>query len=369
MREGGPPTLARVRSRLASIFRTDILVRVTNLGLGFILMTLVVALGATNTGNNGLYLLVSLFLATLVVSGVVSRRNVERIDATLVGPPEIFAGQPARFELHLSNGGRLPRNAVLVKIAGSLAPILFSRIPPGAGISRGVDLVFPRRGRRSLETLLVYSGYPIGLFRKGRIKRIGEDLVVYPGLVPVQPQRPDARHAEGGDPRLLKRGRGAEIRALREASFGDDPRDVHWPQTARQGRLIVKERAAEEGRDAVIVVDTHRPPGSSRAWDEAFERSLSEAASLALRLLGAGDRVGLALGSRVLPPALGPAHRRGILEALAFAEPSSTAVLPPALPPGVSVYLARGGSRRASRADEPMETMERRHAAVSPGTP
>ena len=53
--------------------------RVTNLGLGFVLMTLVVAIGATNTGNNGLYILVSLFLAALVVSGVVSRRNVEHV--------------------------------------------------------------------------------------------------------------------------------------------------------------------------------------------------------------------------------------------------------------------------------------------------
>ena len=49
----------------------DLSIRVTNLGLGFILMTLVVAIGATNTGNNGLYLVLAGMLAAMVVSGVI----------------------------------------------------------------------------------------------------------------------------------------------------------------------------------------------------------------------------------------------------------------------------------------------------------
>ena len=51
-------------------------IRITNFGLGYVLMCLVVAIGATNTGNNGLYLVLAGMLAAMVVSGVVSRRNV-----------------------------------------------------------------------------------------------------------------------------------------------------------------------------------------------------------------------------------------------------------------------------------------------------
>ena len=80
-----------------------ILVRVTNLGLGFVFTTLVVAIGATNTGNNGLYVLLSLLLGILLVSGVVSRRNVDGIDVVLDGPAEVFAGEPVRFRLRLGN--------------------------------------------------------------------------------------------------------------------------------------------------------------------------------------------------------------------------------------------------------------------------
>lgn len=319
--------------------KTGILVRVTNLGLGFVLMTLVVAIGATNTGNNGLYTLASLFMAALVVSGVVSRRNVERVGVRLDGPEEIFAGEPARFTLHLKNHGRLPRRALLVKISGSAAPILFGEIGKGKEAARGVDLVFPKRGRRRIESVLVYSGYPIGLFRKGRLQPLDEERIVYPRPLAIRPPRPDPREAETGDPYSKRRGRGFEIRNLRDGGFGDDPRDVHWPQTARQGHFVVKERASEEGRDALVIVESYRPKDAGPAWDEAFEGALSEATSLTLSLLAQGSRVGLVLGGQVTPPAPGPQQRRRVLLALALAEPS-TEPASVALPMGVLVYRA-----------------------------
>ena len=67
--------LSVLRLRLKVPWDESILVRVTNLGLGYVLTSLVVAIGATNTGNNGLYVLLSLLLGVLLVSGVVSRRS------------------------------------------------------------------------------------------------------------------------------------------------------------------------------------------------------------------------------------------------------------------------------------------------------
>ena len=324
--------------RLRRIFETGILVRVTNLGLGFVLMTLVVAIGATNTGNNGLYILVSLFLATLVVSGVVSRRNVEGLAVSLDGPAELFAGEPARFTIRLKNSGRLPRRGLLVKIGGAAAPILFPRLESGGEEARGVDLVFPRRGKRAKESLLVYSGFPIGLFRKGRVHETEDERIVYPALILGRPPRPDPREVETGDPRSRRKGRGAEVRNLRDAVFGDDPRDVHWPQTARQGKFIIKERAAEEGRDSVVVLDVHRPAGADPGWAALFESAVSEAAGLSMQLLARGSRVGLVVGGQVLPPGSGPAHRRALLTALALASPSAAPPPPIPLPTSVVVF-------------------------------
>lgn len=333
------------RARLKALLNPGILVRVTNLGLGFILLTLVVAVAATNTGNNGLYILVSLFLGSLVVSGVVSRRNVENLTVELEGPPELFAGAPARFTLRLTNHGRLPRRAILVKVSGASAPLLFGRVDPGSTASRGVDLIFPKRGLHSLESLLVYSGYPIGLFRKGRVHPMADERLVYPAPARVLPVPPDPRQAEGGDPHSFLRGRGPEIRNLREAGFGDDPRDVHWPQTARQGKFIVKERASEEGRDALVALDVVRPEGAPPSWDAAFERAVSEAAGLALQLLARGNRTGLLLGDTLVPPGAGPAHRRGLLRALALVTTSGKPAAPRALPANVAVFRAGTGPK------------------------
>ncbi len=336
------------RERWKRLLDPGILVRVTNLGLGFILLTLLVAIAATNTGNNGLYILVSLFLGALVVSGVVSRRNVENVSVEVDGPPELYAGVPARFTLRLTNHGRLPRRAILVKVSGAAAPLLFGRVNPGETAVRGVDLVFPKRGLRSLESLLVYSGYPIGLFRKGRVHPMPEERLVYPSPARVAAVPPDPREAEGGDPRSFLRGRGAEIRNLRDAGFGDDPRDVHWPQTARQGKFIVKERASEEGRDALVVLEAHRPAGAPPSWDAAFEIAVSEAAGLALELLHRGHRTGLVAGDAVLPAGAGPAHRRAILRALALASPTARPVALPALPANVAVFRTAPASGRAA---------------------
>ena len=327
-----------MRERLRKLFATGLLVRVTNLGLGFILMTLVVAIGATNTGNNGLYTLVSVFLGALVVSGVVSRRNVERLTVSLNGPSEVFANESARFTVRVENGGRLARRAVLVKIGGAAAPLLFPRVEPGAAEVRGVDLVFPKRGRRTSESLLVYSGYPIGLFRKGRLSEIRDERIVFPALALARPPRPDPRDAEGGDPRARRTGRGAEIRNLRDAVFGDDPRDVHWPQTARQGKFIIKERGADEGRDAVVALDVERPRRAGPSWDARFETAVSEAAGLAMQLLARGNRVGLVLGGQVVPPGSGPAHRRALLQALALVAPSSSPPPGVPVPPGIRIF-------------------------------
>lgn len=336
--------LSVLRLRLKVPWDGAILVRVTNLGLGFVLTTLVVAIGATNTGNNGLYVLLSLLLGALIVSGVVSRRNVEGIDVALDGPAEVFAGEPVRFRVLLRNRGHRVKSALLVKVSGKAAPLLFPRLVGQGEAERGIDLVFPRRGRHRVESVLLFSGYPIGLFRKGRLHPVNEERVVFPSPKAASFPPPEAREAvdDGIDPR--QKGRGAEVLKLREAVPGDDPRDLHWPQTARQGRPIVKERASELGREIVVHLETARPASAGPEWDAAFEGAVREAAGLVLRFLSRGERVGLLCGELFVPPAMGPLHRTTVLTALALVEAGREGSAPLALPPGTALYRVRAAA-------------------------
>ena len=67
-----------------------------------------------------------------------------------------------------------------MKVSGKAAPLLFPRLVPSGEAERGVDLVFPRRGRQKVESVLLFSGYPIGLFRKGRLHPVNEERIVFP---------------------------------------------------------------------------------------------------------------------------------------------------------------------------------------------
>ena len=104
--------------------------------------------GATNTGNNGLYVLLSLLLAILVVSGVVSRRNGDG------------RRRPRRARRGLRGGaGPVPhpsprtararaRTAILVTVVGDGGGSPLPAPRPLGDAERDVELVFPRGGRQ-----------------------------------------------------------------------------------------------------------------------------------------------------------------------------------------------------------------------------
>jgi len=83
-------------------------IRITNFGLGYILMCLVVAIAATNTGNNGLYLVLAGMLAAMVVSGFLSRRNVRGVRCEIETVGEVVATRPAWLKVKLE---KLPADA------------------------------------------------------------------------------------------------------------------------------------------------------------------------------------------------------------------------------------------------------------------
>ena len=74
-------------------------IRPTKVGMWFVLLTLVVGISGTNTGNNALYMVLAVMLATLVVSGLLSRNNVRGLQVEVIPPEELFAETPAAFQV------------------------------------------------------------------------------------------------------------------------------------------------------------------------------------------------------------------------------------------------------------------------------
>ncbi|HLN79992.1 MAG TPA: DUF58 domain-containing protein [Thermoanaerobaculia bacterium] len=308
-------------------------VRVTNFGLGYILMCLVVAIAATNTGNNGLYLVLAGLLAGMAVSGMLSRRNVRSVRCEIEPLGEIVATRPSLLKVRLVNELRAGTAQALFFLHEALpGPLWIDPLAAGESREIVVEAVFRRRGvfREADSGLL--SRFPLGLFRKYRRATVAGEIVVFP--VPRESAVPDVppEDARGRRPHPHRRGGGAEIRTLRDFVPGDDPRDLHWKQSARMRRWIVREREAERDRAVFLVVDNALADPGDPAALEQLEQAISHCAGQALMLLSRGAEVGFAARGVKVPPRAGRRQRAPILDALARLEPVPSNEAP-AFPP------------------------------------
>ncbi len=296
-------------------------IRITQVGLWYVLLALVTAVAATNTGNNALYMVLAVMLGALLVSGVTSRANVRGLAVELDPPHEVFANTPFSVALRLHNTGRLAgRWLLLVSLGRQGQPLLVPYLPR-RGRSRGqLELLLGARGRHPFPAAHVTSLFPFGLFQKGVRFRSASELVVYPELFGAAPPRRDGASPIGHQT-TRRAGWGHDLHALRAFRRGDDPRSIHWKQTARTGDLVFMEREAERSRRLAVVFDNGVGDLPDEAARQRFERLVSEAATAAVDALARGYEVQLVTRDRTLPFAAGARQRVAVLEALALIGP------------------------------------------------
>jgi len=317
-------------------------IRPTRVGIGYVVGCLLTGVAATNTGNNALYIVLAVMLAVLVVSGLTSRVNLQRLRLELEAPSEVFANRPFHLRLLVRHGGRLLPRWLLVFTLGEPGQPLLVPYLPRRGSSRGyLELLVPRRGRHRFSWVHVGSIFPLGFFHKGLRYPVEAEVLVYPELfaaASVSPERASTR-GEGFAQRV---GWGHDLHSLRAFRSGDDPRRIHWKQTARTGAMIFTEREAEEGRRLSIVFDNAVGALATPEAEARFERLVSEAATAAVDYLGRGFEVELVTREDRLPFASGALQRRAVLEALALVEarPLAADALRPSSPDAPQLRLA-----------------------------
>jgi uncharacterized protein (DUF58 family) len=282
------------------------------LGLGF---------AAMNTGNNLLYLLASLLLALIVVSGILSEQSLRGLRLRAVVPEEIYAGRPTSLGARVTNAKRwLPSYSVMLE--AGFRRLYVDRL--GAGEERLVawQTTFPARGRTRLPGLRMATRFPFGLFVKsGRVTVDGE-AIVFPAVRPIDAAS-RRRLAAAGVRSQHRRGRGHDLYNLREYRSGDDQRLIHWRSTARAGTLMVREMEAETAAATRIVLVGDGTRDAAR-----LEAALSEAASLVVHLLAGGARLELVGPGLHVPSGRGRAHQGRLLTALALYDPRAAGSVP-----------------------------------------
>lgn len=277
--------------------------RMTRWGLVFLVGCLVLGMAAVNTGNNALMALLGLALGSYVVSGTWSRQVLGKIDVLVKLPAEIYADRPAVIEVELVNRSKVfPAYGLVLRDRDGRPLVREALLATGKRRRHAVEVVFPRRGWHEVGPWRLEVLMPLGFFLKSKALVRDVRALIFPRLLPataVSARRGGGRRAaESFD----SRGREGEVTQLRDYREGDEVRQMHWKQTARQQRPVVVDRQRASEKPVFFVVDPHLDDPSSSGQLEAFERMISEVATGVALRLREGNPVGLVVGRRVFPP-------------------------------------------------------------------
>jgi uncharacterized protein (DUF58 family) len=118
-----------------------------------------------------------------------------------------------------------------------------------------------------LGPVVAESSAPFGLFRRRKRLTASHPVLVYPKVHALQ-RFSFADGLSGTTPHTRKSRTGADPVGSRQYIFGDPRRLIHWRNTAKMGRLMVKEMEDPVDRTLYLVFD------ATRVWGEGRETTL-----------------------------------------------------------------------------------------------
>jgi uncharacterized protein (DUF58 family) len=182
--------------------------------------------------------------------------------------------------LELVNNSRWPKLWVEVQDSSNLPGHHVGRVVNslnGGGRSRWqVRTLCQRRGRYMLGPVTLSSGDPLGIFRFHREVTLTAPLIVTPAVIPIPEFAPPTGYLPGGE--TMRRRTPyitASVSGVRDYDPGDSFNRIHWPSTARTGRLISKEFELDPLADVWVFLDMHDDAQAESAWTPQEAEPLS----------------------------------------------------------------------------------------------
>ena len=287
--------------------------KLTREGKRFLLATALIAFAAVNTGNNLIYLILSLMFSFIALSYGILKMNLAGLRLEILASGSVFAGVPAHAELLIHNRKKIPAYSLNLSAPDVVENIYCSYVPSRGTLKKDMFIVFSKRGLYRYRNFFIQSGFPFILFQKSIAAEVSGELLVYPQLLDIEGLIDNiTAHEDQGEKAV--RDSGDDVYALREYQYGDDRRDVHWKASARRSILIVKEYAGYLSRRVTIILDNGMP----RHDEQHFEKAVAVAASLTTHYIAGGYLVRLLSCRKVVPFGSGQGHLFNILDILAL---------------------------------------------------
>ncbi len=316
------------------------------LGKFGLLVILAGLLLAAWNGQVVIVVLLGLALSAAGLSKLWSRFSLAGVSCQcLLNENRVFPGEHIELKLRLANRKLLPLPWIQLDYEipfgfaadGSLAP--GSR--PGFGlISKSAALLWytaaswkhylycNKRGYYMVGPVMLTSGDIFGFYPRSITESVIDHVIVYPRIFPM---------AQLGIPSLSPVGETTAERRIfedpirvigvRDYTFHDSRRRIHWKASARHQSLQVKvfEPTTTLKVAIFLAVDSFKPQGGQAHSEDDFELGISAAASIASYLTERRSAVGLFVNSRLadsgmpcrIPPGSSAGQLVEILEALA----------------------------------------------------
>jgi len=318
--------------QIRAVLARRIRYRITRGGILFIAAIFVVGVSAIVSANNLLFLIVATMLATLLVSGFVSRLCLAGLELDFQVPEHVAAGRTVPGRLFVRNQKwPMPSFSVRVEgIRGQHSPVLnsgiyFPVIPAGVTLEAPVEVRFPKRGAYRQNSFAFSTAFPFGFLEKSARVTLSRETLVYPSIDP-QPGFDDLFFGIAGEIETHYRGLGKDFYRIRPYEAFESARHVDWKASAHVGSLQVREFAREEEQTVEVFLD--RDIGLD--FDAWFERAVDYCAFLCWRLAARGTAIHFrAQGFRLHHPLDGDIYT--ILKYLALVYPQRGKALEPPL--------------------------------------
>lgn len=279
-------------------------------------------------------------LGVLVALWLYPRLALRALTATRTMAAAACEEDAVRVRFEVTNRSALPLLApeVVDRFAPDKVPVRRAVVFPALGPRRSVEAHYTgrcdtRRGEYAIGPEALRVRDPLGLFVAEASAAAPAPLVVYPTIEPLPASALSgasrAPAPTGGA--IREAGEGGVVLGVREYRPGDALRRIHWPTTARRGRLSIIEHERQVARGVVLFLDLARSTLRGLGRQSTLEVSVRALAALAAHAIARGDRVALhaqagtagagALGHLELPLAGGRPQLERVLDALARVKP------------------------------------------------
>ncbi len=291
-------------------------------GIFLFILAMGIGTAAYNTASNILFITLSLLLACLLLSGLLSWFNFASVCWRMRPQGPWRVGHEALVAVEVQNRkswlptyslwfelATQPRHpppaekpekemrvreilAAAEKIVTRGRVFVRERIDPGAEATLNWVVKPLRRGEVDVELSAVGSLFPFGFLKKSIGTAHKHTVLVWPAQVAYEWEGAATAAAGSQGRRTARAGTGDDLLALRKYTQGDSHRLIHWKASARLGQLMIRQYAAESHDGFVLRLDT---PAGVWSRPEQFELLCSFAGTMAEDLFAAGRLRGVCL--------------------------------------------------------------------------